>query len=71
MKVYLWLGAFAIVVAAITGAFMKGYQSGEKNVLVDIMKSRAESAEEKQEIDNEVKELDRDELLDRALDFVR
>jgi len=59
------------VLAAFWWVYEEGKDVGKKDVVVEIEKARTESAEEKEKIDEEVRDLDDEELLRRALDAVR
>jgi len=67
------LGAAAV--AAVVGAFIyvynEGKDAGAKDIVVEIEKQKADSVAEKEKIDEEVRELDDDQLLERALGAVR
>lgn len=47
------------------------YKEGQRDLLATIEKSRLSSIEDKQEVDNEIAALSDDELLIRALRWVR
>lgn len=70
-----WVGgaALALTVAAVllVGAYKKGERDGRRNIIADIEKARVESVREKDRIDEEISRLTDDELLRRALGFVR
>ena len=62
----------ALAMAAVIGwAYKNGVDSGKRRIISEIEQAREASVERKQEIDNEIRNLDSDALLERALGAVR
>lgn len=70
-KTMIPLLAAVAMAAAIGWAYKNGVDSGKRQIIADIEKARAASVEAKQEIDNEIRNLDSGALLERALGAVR
>lgn len=71
MKMMLPILAALAMAAALGWAYKNGVDSGKREIISEIEQARAASVEEKQEIDNEIRTLDGDALLERALGAVR
>ena len=67
---------FPLVIAAASAAivfwtYREGVDAGKRGLLLEIEQSRLESIQEKERINDEIRNLPEDELLDRALGAVR
>lgn len=60
----------AVVGFAVWWVYDTGVDNGQRELLSEIEGSRAEAVEEKERIDDEIRKLDRDALLERALGAV-
>jgi len=71
MRIYLVL---ALAGTLLAGVYLYGearFKDGKQALLADIEKARVASVERKKEIEDEINGLDDDELLRRALGWVR
>lgn len=66
-----YLVAAVIVGTIILGVRKQQYANGQRDLLATIEKARVASIAEKTRIDDEISQLDDDELLLRALRYVR
>ena len=63
-------GAVALIATIYFYGLMQ-YRSGQRDLVIEIEQARAESIEEREEIADAVEDLTDDELLERALGYVR
>jgi len=71
MRLYLALGGLLTLLAAVWLYGNARYDAGQKDLIKEIEKARTASIEEKKEIEDEIDQLTNDELLRRALGYVR
>ena len=71
MKYYIGLGVILTLLATTWLYGQSQFKAGQANIVAEIEKARTASVAEKEKIDDEIKSLDTDELLKRALSFVQ
>lgn len=69
--IWLRLALVVVILAIPVISYNVGVKNGKRDIVAEIEKARAASKEEKERIDEEINNLDDDELLRRALEFVR
>lgn len=65
------LALLLFVIAVVFGHGHREYKRGQKDLLIKLEQARIESIERRKEIEDEVQDLSENELLNRALRFVR
>ena len=71
MRYYIGIG---VILTLLTSVWLYGnarYKAGQADIVAEIEKARAASIVEKEKSDDEIKSLNSDELLERALSFVQ